>query len=37
MKLLHNLILTTIFYAYAFALSEVKIGYVDSQQIMTQY
>ena len=34
MKLLQNLILTTIFYVYAFALSEVKIGYVDSNEIM---
>ena len=34
MKLLQSLILTTIFYACVFALSEVKIGYVDSNEIM---
>ena len=37
MKIIRHLILTTIFFGYIFALSEVKIGYVDSQQIITQF
>ena len=34
MKIMRHLILTTIFFGYIFALSEVKIGYVDSNEIM---
>ena len=34
MKIMRHLILTTVFFGYIFALSEVKIGYVDSNEIM---